>query len=97
MAFVTIQIVVISEQDNRPPEVASTFPTEIRKKVGEEFDVAAYCSDPDGDSLKYMFISGGIEMAVSPGETMSIAPNGLITMLKAGSETATVKVDDGKS
>lgn len=93
MASISIQIVVVSEAVNRPPEVSPTFPTEIRRKVGETFDMAPYVTDPDGDTLTYTFANG---TGTSPGATMSISTAGLITMLKAGNETTQVKVDDGK-
>lgn len=93
MASISVQIVVISEAANRPPEVLPTFPSEIRKKVGETFDMAPHFTDPDGDTLTYQFANG---TGTSPQGTMSITTVGLITMLKAGNETTQVKVDDGK-
>jgi len=65
--------------------------TAINLNVSQTFDLDTICSDPDGGTITY-----SLDPSSTTGGVFSIASNGVITGLAAGTRTVIVRADDGQ-
>ncbi|MHC5538982.1 putative Ig domain-containing protein, partial [Singulisphaera rosea] len=84
-------IKITSQGSDQPPSISSTSP--LAAIVGQTYSYALTGSDPDGDPLEWSLVAGPEGMSVN--QNTGVLTWSPVTS-QIGTQTATVKVDDGQ-